>query len=79
MRDPTETPIYYETELLRAEHDLRLFQNNAAAFQLRKTTAKTTDAWDDARGSEQYWLNRAFVQEARVRDLKELLQASQQP
>lgn len=76
MREPTETPAYYEAELLQAQNALQLYRNNAAAFRLRMSTAETRDAWADARGSEQYWSNKAFCQMARVRHLEEMLRAA---
>lgn len=73
----SETPTYYGAQLLRAEHDLRLFRNNAGAFALRAELATTDDARADARGSHTYWKNRAFCQEATVRHLREMLQQSE--
>jgi len=74
-----ETPAYYGAQLLRAEHDLRLFRDNASAFAIRAERATTDGARQDALGSRQYWANRAHCQTTVVRHLRELLEASQRP
>jgi len=79
IHTPIETPAYYGHQLLLAENDLRCYRNNAGAFSLRAELAATDDARQDALGSRQYWLNLAHCQEARVRHLTHLRQASEQP